>query len=64
MKTPNKLMIFVTEGGERELGPDKLKKLVLSEENYDNCSLVEMIEGCTHKSVSEKNDLVDEFCCF
>ena len=25
-------MIFVTEGGERELEPDKLIKLVLSEE--------------------------------
>ena len=34
MKTPNKPMIFVTEGGVRELEPDKLIKLVLSEENY------------------------------
>ena len=48
MKTPNKPMIFVTEGGERELEPDKLIKLVLSGEkpckNDDTCSLVEMIE--------------------
>ena len=48
----NQPIIFVTEGGEKELEPDKLIKLVLSGEepcktvqrNNDTCSLVEMIE--------------------
>ena len=39
MKTPNKPMIFVTEGGERELEPDKLIKLVFEwRQNYARMS--------------------------
>ena len=52
MKTLEKAMIFVTEGGERELEPDKLIKLALSGEkpcknvqrNNDTCSLINMTE--------------------